>query len=174
MGKLNITRDQCNIFPGGWSIKPEEMYTALSSVEYTDVLRILEFGAGDGTRALVKLLTDTGVGFEYTSYENDALFAVMDPRVHTVMWRDMPTKLEQGIFDLVIIDGPMGLDRCKWYPLVAPMTHKGTIIVVDDYHHFTEFKVALDKHFTHDVIQEHLEAPIPGAGQVSWVVTRVI
>ena len=173
MGKIAVTAVQCNIFPGGWSIKPEQMFVALSNVEYGDRLRIIEFGAGAGTYALVELLNGLHIPYDYVSYETDASYVCKAKEVQTVLWKDFPTLLENGQYDLVIIDGPAGLDRVKWYPLLESHVHPGTILLVDDYRHFKEFDVALNNYFKHSVIAEDLQPSIPNAGQISWVVTRV-
>ena len=174
MGKINITSEQCSVFPGGWSIKPDQMFTALSNVEYTDKLKILELGAGVGTNVLADLLTKLGVPFTYVSYENDPVYACTRPDVQTVMWTTWPTELVKDLYDLVIIDGPAGRQRVHWYPLIRDVVHPGTIILVDDYCHFAAFKLALNLNFKHHMICEKTQSRQPTGGQISWVVTRVI
>ena len=45
---------------------------------------------------------------------------------------------------MVIVDGPTGIDRRKWYPLLKKCTRKGTIVVIDDFRHFPEYEKALN------------------------------
>jgi hypothetical protein len=173
MGQINITEEQCKVFPGGWSIKPDQMYVALSNVTYTDKLNVLEFGSGTGTHCLAQLLTDLKIPFNYVAYENDPVYVCNRPDVRTVLWTKWPEQLEPEVYDLVIIDGPAGKNRIKWYPLIKQVTRSGTILMIDDFRHFSEFLLALNLNFKHKVIREVTKPVSPYGGQISWLVTAV-
>lgn len=174
MGKIAVTRKQCDIFPGDWSVKPEQMYVALSNTTYKDKVNIIEFGAGAGTDCLAQLLTDINVPFKYVSYENDPVYASKRPDVQTVLWSEWPTLLVANTYDLVIIDGPAGRNRIKWYPLVRRHVRKGTVLLIDDYRHFSDFAKAVNINFRHRVIREDTYPPRIEGGQISWLVTRIL
>jgi hypothetical protein len=170
---LNIKPNECSAFPGGWSVNPEQMYLALKHLTYHKAINVLEMGSGEGTTALVALLDKKKVPYSYTAYENDKAYASKSNNVRTIMWSAFPNRVVPGIFDLIIIDGPHGVSRIKWYPLLRRNVRKGTIIVVDDYRHYAEFKVALDRNFRYKTIHEHVETYIKGAPYVTWIVIKI-
>lgn len=170
MPSLDIQSEECSLFPGGWSMPPREMHDALKSVTYTDTLKILEMGSGEGTRVLAILLRSKGIPNLYVSYENDPRFLVKDPGVTTIMWSEFPKELYHDIFDLVIIDGPNGKIRKNWYPLLRSVVRPGTVIAIDDFGHYKEFGEALDKNFTYTTISEYEPQARRG---VTWKVVVV-
>jgi len=172
--RLKIRYSDCGIFPGGWSVRPDEMHFTLRSVRYSATLNILEFGAGAGTVALIRLLDKYRVPFKYVSYEDKLEYMCKDPRVQTILWTDFPTTTVDGIFDLIIIDGPAGLSRTKWYPLIKKNVKPGTIILVDDYRHFTEFETALNANFKYRAVLERTQPHIKGQPQITWLIARVL
>lgn len=173
--KLTVTTQECSGFPGGWSVNSEQMFTALNATTYRDILRILEFGSGTGTNVLANILSKkSGMRFSYTTYENNINYVCKAPAVTTVMWERLPEKLVDGIFDLIIIDGPKGVDRSKWYPLIRPNIRRGTILLIDDYSHFKEFGEALNANFTYEDI-EQVDMPYTPPGPfVTWRTVRLL
>ena len=173
MERLNITKEECEVFPGGWSVDATAMYYALDAVRYADKLKILEFGSGAGTSALVGLLDKRGVTFDYTSYENNIEYMCPDHRVRTMLWEAFPRKVRKDVYDFVIIDGPHGVTRENWYPLIKPVVRAGTIILVDDWMHYAEFMKALDANFTYRAIKAHAEYTAT-CSYITWLIVEVI
>lgn len=172
--ELRITEKDCENFPGRWSLNPEQVYTALSHVTYRRVLKILEFGSGKGTYVMARMLNRKGIRFKYVTYENDERFVCDHPKVQTVFWTDFPKKLVKGIYDLVIIDGPAGLTRTQWYPLLRSHVRQGTILLIDDFRHFKQFLKVLKRNFRYRLIHEVAEPKVPGRAQVTWRVVQVV
>ena len=170
---LNIPQEECGIFKGGWSLDATAMYYALRAIRYADKLRILEFGSGDGTAALVELLDRHSVPFDYTAYENNIEYKCPDHRVRTMLWEEFPSKVRKDVYDFVIIDGPHGVTREKWYPLIKPVVRAGTIILIDDWMHYAEFMKALDNNFTYRVIEAHAEYT-EICSYITWLIVEVI
>jgi len=157
-------------FPGNWSLCPESIYLSLKHVRYRDKLRILEFGAGEGTRQLVHLLSKKNIPFEYHTFENDFRFLYNLDKVVTHYYYLPDVKINQSYiwdpllknytlsdlpeFDLIIIDGPHGLARRRWYEKFKKFSKKDTIILIDDFHHFKEFGEELDRNFHYSTINE--------------------
>lgn len=161
MKKISIELQDCHAFSGGWGIAPYEVYFSIKHLEYEEKLRILEFGSGQGTTNLVNLLVDKKIDFEYFSIENDINYA-KTPLVKYQLYEiadnydlnDL-SKIDLdliGYYDLVIVDGPHGVGRCKWYSKFKNNVREGSIILVDDFHHYKEFSTELDAHFEYDVI----------------------
>jgi len=152
--RLFVTKEECLEFPGSWSLWPAQMYRALNAVEYIDKIKILEFGAGDGTKALAEILNNKGIDYRYFTYENDQRYIIDTDKITTMIWNDFPDRIIDGIFDLIIIDGPEGVSRSKWYPLIKKNARPGTIIVIDDFGHYQEFSDALNANFNYDIIDQ--------------------
>lgn len=146
------------------------MLVGLNEVSYRGKLQILELGAGEGTHRLVELLQGRKVPFEYTSYENDTRWICTRPEVYSVVWTTMPALLRPHIYDFVIVDGPKGAVRAKWYPLLKDCVRKGSVILIDDYGHHPEFRVALNETFQYKVVGEYL--PEARSGE-TWKVVKV-
>ncbi len=164
-----LTLDDCAAFPGKWSICPEAAYAALKVVRYEHNLRVLEFGSGEGTKAILDLLTKREIPFVYHAWENNEQYISADPRVHTYIWDgiNFPSQLT-GTYDLVIVDGPNGVTRNKWYPLLKDVVQNGTILLLDDFYHHKEFAVALEENFAFRTVDCHSE------GHECWKVVEVL
>ena len=173
MSKLAITSKLCKQFPGGWSVKSDAMNVALWHTRYNRTLNILEFGAGAGTQVLVDILTRLNAAFNYVSYENKPEYVCTSPKVQTVMWDVCPTELVPGIFDFVIIDGPAGVTRTQWYPLLKTHVQQGTIILIDDFRHFKEFEIALNSAFHYRTLASRTDKKVAGITQITWLVVKV-
>ena len=172
MDTLNITSTDCRGFAGGWSLDSRQMFKALQAVRYKRILNILEFGSGAGTGILHNICVKKGVATRYIAYEDNSLYAC--PDVTTIVYKDFPTEILHLPMpaDLVVIDGPHGVSRVKWYPLIKPHVRRGTIIIVDDFLHYKEFGETLDANFSYDAIDEYQEPP-KGDGWVTWKTVRV-
>ena len=161
MNKIQIELNDFSSFKGGWGLAPYPIFLSIKHVEYEDKLNILEFGSGDGTTYLTNLLQNKNVSFDYTSIEHDKKYA-NTPNVHYQLYdlkhdytaNDLDKvvlKLDK-IYDLVIVDGPHGSGRAKWYSKFKNNVKEGTIILIDDFHHYTEFGDELDRHFNYNTI----------------------
>jgi hypothetical protein len=135
---------------------------------------VLEFGAGESTFQLTKLLTKKNVPFEYHVFENDPLYIKYIDHVtyHYYFLPNVPcpfsewanivdqyTMPELPVFDLVIVDGPHGVARAQWYSKFKKYVKPGTVILIDDFHHYNEFGNALDKNFKYTTVIEYNQCP---------------
>ena len=169
MNTIHVSLDDCAGFSGGWSVCPEAVAPALNAVTYSGPLQILELGSGAATYVLLKLLDKLAVQFTYRAWENDDKFVCTDKRVLTSRWNgtDFPGSLA-GIYDLIIIDGPNGVTREKWYPLLRCVVRPGTVMLIDDFHHHPEFGKALNQNFAYDTISES------GDSHECWKTVKII
>ena len=143
-------RNDFSVFVGGWSYEGESLYRACNSLETNSLskLSVLEFGCGDSTIKLYNILKSKlqFLDVEYDCYENDPVFAVVHPNIVCSLYHkdsiDSVT-LPSKKYDFVLIDGPHGVDRMKWYAKIKNVVKEGTVILVDDWNHFAEFEQAL-------------------------------
>lgn len=166
-----ITADEARSFPGGWCLDGEAVQAALAALP-AESISVLEFGAGHSTDVLCDLLLKYNVLSRYVSYENNRKFVTAREAVETVLWETFPSQLIPGRFNLVIVDGPNGPDRQKWYPLLRDHVDVGSILLIDDFHHYREFGEALDANFMYTELASCF-VPMTGRANVSWKVVRV-
>jgi hypothetical protein len=175
LNKIEIKLSETKNFSGGFSLAPEEAYIALKHATYRDKFRILEFGSGESTILFTKILKEKNISFEYHVFENDPNYIY---EIENVIYHhyDLPNfpfsrcnewsfyveKYELPnlpVFDLVIVDGPHGVGRAKWYEKFKKYTKPKTVILIDDFHHYIEFKNSLDENFLYDTIIEYNQNP---------------
>jgi predicted O-methyltransferase YrrM len=173
--RIGISLADTRYFPGDWSLTPEEIYLAIKHSTYKEKFRILEFGAGESTIQLAKLLKEKQIPYEYHVFENDPEYIKPIDRVtyHYYFlppipfcqcneWRQVVAGYELPllpVFDLIIVDGPHGVARAEWYSKFKIYTRPGTIILIDDFHHYAEFGQELDGNFAYETIVEYNHCP---------------
>ena len=173
--QIEICLNDAQQFPGNWSLAPEEVFCALKYCTYENKLRILEFGAGESTVQLTRLLTKKGIPFEYHVFENDPDYVTHIENVTYHLydlpslpfhrcneWKDVVSRYDLPqlpVFDLIIVDGPHGIARAQWYAKFKKYTKPGTVILIDDFHHFREFGMALDENYKYLTIVEYNQSP---------------
>lgn len=157
----NISLSDFTKFIGGWSLSPYSIYLAFKYCTNNGILNVLEFGSGDGTNKLVEFLNTKEIKFKYTSVEHDTNYAktpnvdyIIYPLEHNYKASDIENiNLSlNDIYDLIIIDGPHGIGRSKWYKKIKNFVREGTIILIDDFHHFNEFEIELNNVFEYTTI----------------------
>lgn len=154
MEKIEINYEDCLEFPSGWSLHPSEIYMALKHVVYNDKINILEFGSGEGTKNLIKLLNNKNIKFYYKSYEHDGSYCTLN-NVDYVQYDSDNIKniiLDDKVYDLVIVDGPHGVSRSLWYEKFKSNVITGSIVLIDDFHHYQEFDEELNKNYLYELI----------------------
>jgi hypothetical protein len=135
---INIDLKNCQEFVGDYSLSPEEIYYSLKHTTYIDNLKILELCAGDDTVRICNILQSCGIPYQYTTFE-------IDPELdfRSVIFRCYPLPsneiLDLSITDLVIINGYYGFFQCDMFAKIKHLIRHGTIILIDDFHHYKEF-----------------------------------
>jgi len=172
---IKVLLEETQSFPGVWSLLPEEVYIALKYTKYDAVLNVLEFGSGTSTTELSKLFIKKNVPYEYHVFENDINYVQEIEKVFFYLY-DLPPSTtcdystwinpiscielpSMPCFDLVIVDGPHGIARAQWYSKFKKYTRQGTIILVDDFHHYSDFGLELDRNFKYTTIIEYNQNP---------------
>jgi hypothetical protein len=173
---IQFTEADVSQFPGQWSLNPQQMLVALNALDWSTIkhFNILEFGSGVGTTVLAELLLKKGIRFTYHSYEMAKKYVVQHHAVQGIYAPTFPAKLRPIEPHLVIIDGPNGSARTRWYPLVAQIAKPGCVVLVDDFDHYPVFARALNRNFKHEVIEhQNLGKPQHGA-VICWKTVRII
>ena len=175
LNTIDIKLEETMFFPGNMSLEPEEAYLALKHCSFDKTIKILEFGAGESTNQFAKILTEKQIPFEYHVFENDPSYikTIENVTFHYYELPKIPFKRSSEwnvhvakyilpdlpIFDLIIVDGPHGVGRAQWHQKFKKYTRPGTILLIDDFHHFKEFEQALDKNFEYETIIEYNQNP---------------
>jgi hypothetical protein len=167
--KLYSEKDYNN-FEGGWSYSPKEMSEFLKFLAVKDSYNVLEFGGGNSTKKLHDIISRYCYEISYDVYENNPNFKVDYKNVNTVIYdiNDINNvKILDKKYDIILIDGPNGNLRAKWYPKIRDNIKKDTIILIDDYNHYIEFETELNKNFSYKVLSASDE-PFRNYGEHSW------
>ena len=174
-----------NMFNGGWSYTNLEM-TAL--FEHVDVNKqysnynILEFGGGDSSGKIFSLFQKNVKDLKYFIFESNENYLPENKDQFNITIYDekdiekinLENFIEKDIvFDLVLIDGPNGNKRKYWYNKIKFFVKTGTIILVDDFNHYSCFSEELDKNFEYEMLS-WLDTPFEPYGEHSWKIVRVI
>lgn len=168
MNKIEVVLEDFASFKGGWGLAPYPTYFALKYVTYLEELSVLEFGSGEGTTILTNLLQKKQVPYRYRSIEHDAAYAKtpgVQYQLYSISHQYTPSEIDEvelqleGVYDLVIVDGPHGVGRARWYSKFKDYVREGTIVLIDDYHHYKEFGDEFCKHFEYEVVNLFNENP---------------
>jgi hypothetical protein len=77
------------------------------------------------------------------------------------------------IYDIVLIDGPNGVNRSKWYSKIRNHIAYHTIMLIDDYNHYTEFETELNRNYNYTILSLSDE-PFKPYGEHSWrIITNI-
>jgi len=163
-------------FNGGWSYTQREMEEFFKHVVFYPKMAVLEFGSGDSTVKLYNHFKCFVEDLTFYTYESNPNFIGNHQHVKYMSYAESNIDeliLPEIQFDIVLIDGPNGDKRSKWYSKIKPFVKTGTIILVDDFNHYACFGEELDKHFKYDVLSFHDE-PFVAYGEHSWKIVRVV
>jgi hypothetical protein len=159
-----------NNFKGGWSYTPNEMRDFLPHLTIKDSYNVLEFGSGDSTKILYDIIERYCKNIEYDTFESDGNYMVNYKKVNTIMYDInnidnivIPNKK----YDIILIDGPNGVLRSKWYLKIRDNIKYDTILLIDDYNHYKEFEDELNRNFNYFILSKS-DIPFVPNGEHSW------
>lgn len=163
-------------FEGGWSYTQKEIRDFLKNINYRDSYKILEFGAGNSTKKIYDIISKFCYKIEYDTYETDINYKIIYKNVNTIMYNIdnidniiLPNKL----YDIILIDGPNGVLRSKWYKKIRNNIKYDTIILIDDYNHYIEFENELNNNFNYTILSKS-DIPFAPNGEHSWrIITNI-
>ena len=173
---LQVLSADIPTFTGGWSYTQKEMNEFFRHVVFFPSMSILEFGSGDSTIKLYDYFKRHVDNLTFYTYESDPTFIMKHDSIHYMSYdiEKMDDVVIPDIqFDIVLIDGPNGDKRSKWYSKIIKNVKAGTIILVDDFNHYKCFSEELDKNFKYELLS-HSDEPFVPYGEHSWKIVRVI
>jgi hypothetical protein len=109
-------------------------------------------------------------------FKTDETYKVVHKNVNTILYDInnidqliIPNK----IYDIVLIDGPNGVVRSKWYSKIRNHIAYHTIMLIDDYNHYTEFETELNRNYNYTILSLSDE-PFKLYGEHSWrIITNI-
>jgi hypothetical protein len=175
-----FTKEDFSDFVGGWSYMGITLYPTFHNVDFSKpTLNILEFGCGDSSKKIYNLIKKyyPEKDIIYDAYESDLEYAInydgIKCHLHKADEIDSVV-LENTIYDLVLIDGPNGVNRKKWYSKIANNIQVGSVILIDDFDHYVEFENSLvsdvGSKWEYDTIQTVLR---PIYGNKTWKIVKI-
>jgi hypothetical protein len=163
-------------FNGGWSYTQLEMTELFKHLKFQPTFSILEFGSGDSTKKLYSYIRSKVQNLIYYTYESDNTFLdTTTPDIKYIKYdiSEIDSLATPDIqFDLILIDGPNGELRSKWYSKIKKNVKQGTILLIDDFNHYKSFSTELDKNFEYELLSFSDEPFVP-YGEHSWKIVSI-
>jgi hypothetical protein len=171
-----------NIFNGGWSYTNLEMTFLFKNIDLNncDNYNILEFGGGDSSIKIHNLFKNVNK-LNYFIFETNTaylpneidLFNVNVYDENNVQNINIKDYIKDDIkFDLILIDGPNGENRKYWFNKIKNVVKIDSIILVDDFNHYSSFGEELDKNYDYDILS-YSNIPFKEYGEHSWKIVKV-
>lgn len=170
------SEDDVMQFVGGWSYTPNEIRDFLKYISPRETYNVLEFGSGKSTRILYDIIERYCQHIYYDTYETDESYRVVHKNVNTILYdinQIDQLNIPDKIYDIVLIDGPHGVSRSKWYSKIRNNISYNTIMLIDDYNHYTEFETELNRNYNYTILSLSDE-PFKPYGEHSWrIITNI-
>lgn len=155
----------------GWSYCTEQILQFERELSKSDSINIIEFGAGDSSAKIYEYFLQKYKNIKYTCYETDAKWVPKHKHIEPIIYENVrEIVLREEIYDLVLVDGPTGIDRKFWYEKLRSVTKTGTIIHIDDYDHYKEFEEELVKNLNFDELYRKSRKV---KGEKSWLTVKI-
>jgi hypothetical protein len=157
-----------------------ELFKHIDLTVLRENYNIIEFGGGDSSKKIKGLFSNVK-DLKYYIFESDPTFLPDNKEEFNIILYDkekieyveMNNYIDNTIkFDLILIDGPNGDSRKYWYEKVKPFVKKNSIILVDDFNHYSCFGEELDKNFEYELLS-HVDIPFVPYGEHSWKIVSV-
>lgn len=170
------SEDDVMQFVGGWSYTPNEIRDFLKYISPRETYNVLEFGSGKSTRILYDIIERYCQHICYDTYETDESYRVVHKNVNTILYdinQIDQLNIPDKIYDIVLIDGPHGVSRSKWYSKIRNNISYNTVMLIDDYNHYTEFETELNRNYNYTILSLSDE-PFRPYGEHSWrIITNI-
>jgi hypothetical protein len=172
-----------NIFNGGWSYTNLEMSALFKFIDPNknyDSFNILEFGGGDSSIKILKLFKNVK-NLSYTIFETNSIFLPSEKELFNINLYDeneleklnLNDYISNNIkFDLILVDGPNGEKRKYWYNKIKTFIKTDTILLADDFNHYSSFSEELDKNFDYETLS-FSNIPFEPYGEHSWKIVKI-
>jgi hypothetical protein len=166
-------QNDLDVFIGGWSYTTKEIIEFIKHLKYKDSYNVLEFGSGRSSKAVYDIVSRYCYNISYDVYETEKTnYKNINSIPYKISDIDNLKTLDKK-YDIIIIDGPDGNLRAKWYHKIRNNVKDDTIIFIDDYNHYIEFENELNKNFSYKVLSASDE-PFRAFGEHSWrIITNI-
>jgi hypothetical protein len=152
----------------------------IDEIKIRNSYNILEFGSGDSSIKIANIFSNID-NLTYYTYESNSDYIQKHNKIINIEYDEnniQKIKLSDNIygniqFDLVLVDGPNGDNRKFWYNKFKYYCKIGTIILIDDFNHYTSFGEELDKNFEYELLSFNDEPFVP-YGEHSWKIVKVL
>jgi hypothetical protein len=173
-GHTFYSKNDIDFFNGGWSYTPNEMKEFLKYLTLKDKYSVLEFGSGDSTKKLYDIISRFCYEIEYHTYENDINYFVNYKNVKTILYDNIDNvEIPDNKYDIIIVDGPHGINRMKWFSKFKNNIKYDSLLLIDDFNHYKEFKEQLDYNFEYKILSLSDVKFVPN-GEHSWILVTNI
>jgi hypothetical protein len=155
----------------GWAYCNEQILEFCNDLCKTKQIKLLELGCGDSSIKIFNFLSTIYNEVQYTCYETDDAWAPDHKNINVIMY-DYPKNIffDNTIYDLILIDGPTGIDRKLWYNKLINNVQPGTVIHIDDYDHYEEFEQELKLNFSYNELYRKSRSK---QGEKSWLTVKI-
>ena len=166
------------IFNGGWSYTNLEMSELFKNIDLEktyEKYNILEFGAGDSSKKIYSLFENNVKKLNYYIVECNESYLPDNKEAFNIILYDenyienieLNNYIDNDIkFDLILVDGPNGEKRKYWYNKFKKFVKIGSIILVDDFNHFTSFGEELNNSYEYELLS-YYDIPFVAYGEHS-------
>jgi hypothetical protein len=173
--KQKLQKDFITSFKGGWSYTQKEISELLKNLTFKKDYSVLEFGSGDSTKKLYEYIKNYTTNLTFYTYESDINYVEDNKEIHYILYDINKIKdvvIPDIKFDLILIDGPNGNLRSLWYSKIKNNVKNGTIVLIDDFNHYSSFSEELDKNFEYETLS-FSNIPFVPYGEHSWKIVRI-
>tara|TARA_B100001559_G_scaffold316968_1_gene321333 strand:- start:1287 stop:1778 length:492 start_codon:yes stop_codon:yes gene_type:complete len=155
----------------GWAYCSEQILELCNDLRKTNKLNLLELGGGDSSVKIFNYLLTIYNEVHYTCYETNPKWAPNHKGINVVMY-DHPKNVyfDNTIYDLILVDGPTGVNRKLWYNKLTSNIQPGTIIHIDDYDHYEAFEQELKLNFSYNELYRKERSR---RGEKSWLTVKI-
>lgn len=183
--KMILDKNTFNVFGGGWSYLPEELFSVCleANLETKQNIKVLEFGCGDSTIKFFNILKSIqGIdSVEYDCYESNSNFLIRHETINCNHYDENNIDdviLNDKKYDIVLVDGPNGVNRYKWYKKINDAITDGSVILIDDYDHYIEFETYVKKEVESNwncvSSVESKNDPASASGKKTWKLLKIL
>ena len=168
-------KDFAESFRGGSSYTKKEITELLKYLSFKDDYVVLDFASDNSSIKLYNYIKNYSTNVTFYTYETDITYIRNHYGIRYTLYdiNNIQNVIIPDIkFDLILIDGPHGDKRSLWYPKIRYNVKNGTIILVDDFNHYTSFSEELDKNFEYELLSFSNEPFVP-YGEHSWKIIRI-
>ena len=155
----------------GWSYSTQQILNIIPHLKVGNI-KILELGSGESTSKIYDYFSTLFPKVTFYSFETSEEYLCRRTDINSVLYDTVENCiLPNEKFDLILVDGPTGEVRNKWYAKIKEICKKDTIIHIDDFCHYDSFSTNLDSNFEYTTLDYMDRA---NTSEHCWKTVRVL